>query len=139
MYTLFDFVTHVKGIEYILSLLFIAGFLVLWEALKPTPFRTVTNAGKEDMEHVRQAGGFGYVLKMTGKVAAAPFLGLAYIVMLPVMFFYALFVGVINLALKGGASLIGKTVSFEWRPMEAYLSGRKKKTKGVDTKKDEVK
>jgi hypothetical protein len=34
MYTLVDFVTHVKGIEYIMSLLAIAGFLLFW-SLKP--------------------------------------------------------------------------------------------------------
>ena len=32
MYTLVDFITHVKGIEYILSLAAIAGFLLFWEA-----------------------------------------------------------------------------------------------------------
>ncbi len=136
MYTQFDFITQVKGVEYLLSISFIAGFVLFWEVLKPKPFRTVTNTGKEDMEYVRRSGGFGYVLKTAGKVAAAPFIGLAYVVMLPVMFFSALAVSTVNAGLKGVSgilSLAGKSVSFEWRPMEAYLTGKKRKQKKAET------
>ena len=52
MYTMVDFVTHVKGIEYILSLLAIAAFLVFWEILKPRPFRTVINTGADDLAYI---------------------------------------------------------------------------------------
>jgi hypothetical protein len=127
MYTLVDFITHVKGIEYILSLLAIAVFLVFWETLKPRPFRTVVNTGKDDLEHVKEAGGFKSVLKSIGKIAAAPFIGLAYIVMLPIGFFVALAAAVVNLALKGAAAVAGKSMTFEWRPVEAYFAGKKKK------------
>lgn len=127
MYTLVDFVTQVKGIEYILSILAIAGFLVFWELLKPRPFSTVATAGRDDLAHIQQAGGFKAVLKSIGKIAAAPFIGLAYIVMLPFAFFAALAVAAVNGAAAGLARLAGKTVAFEWRPMEAYLAGRKKK------------
>lgn len=127
MYTLVDFITHVKGIEYILSLLAIAGFLFFWEVLKPRPFRTVVNIGKDDLSHIEQAGGFKAVLKSVGKIAAAPFIGLAYIIMLPFGFFAALVIGAANLAMKGVASVAGKSATFHWRPMEAYLAGKKKK------------
>jgi hypothetical protein len=127
MYTLVDFITHVKGIEYIMSILAIGGFLLFWEALKPAPFRTVVATGKDDLNYIEQAGGSGHVLKSVGRIAAAPFIGLAYVVMLPIGFFAALAIGVVNLALKGAASVAGKSMTFEWKPVEAYLSGRKKK------------
>jgi hypothetical protein len=139
MFTLVDFITHVKGIEYIMSLIAIAGFLVFWEVLKPSPFKTVVNVGKDDLGHIEQSGGFKHVMKSVGKIAAAPFIGLAYIAMLPIGFFAALAVAVTNLALKGAASLVGKSATFEWRPMEAYLSGKKKKMADAKAKKDETK
>lgn len=127
MYTLVDFITHVKGVEYLLSLAAIAGFLIFWEVLKPKPFKTVVETGKDDLDHIEQTGGFKNVMKSVGKIAAAPFIGLAYIVMLPVGFFAALAIGAVNLAMKGVASIAGKSMTFEWRPVEAYLAGRKKK------------
>jgi len=127
MFTLVDFITHVKGIEYILSLTAIAGFLIFWEVLKPRPFKTVVETGKDDLGYIEQTGGFKGIMKSVGKIAAAPFIGLAYIVMLPVGFFAALGIGVVNLGMKGVASIAGKSATFEWRPMEAYLAGKKKK------------
>ena len=127
MYTMVDFVTHVKGVEYILSISAIAGFLVFWEILKPRPFRTVANTGKDDLAYIEESGGLKSVAKSVGRIAAAPFIGMAYIVMLPVGFFIALAAAVVNLAVKGVASVAGKSVTFEWRPVEAYLAGRKKK------------
>src|SRR5574342_550800 len=116
MYTLVDFITHVKGIEYIMSLLAIAGFLLFWEVLKPTPFRTVVETGKDDLNYIEQAGGARHILKSVGKIAAAPFIGLAYIVMLPIGFFAALAIGAVNLAMKGAAHITGGSLTFEWRP-----------------------
>jgi hypothetical protein len=134
MYTLVDFITHVKGIEYILSVLAIAGFLLFWEVLKPRPFKTVVETGKDDLGYIEQTGGFKNIMKAVGKIVAAPFIGLAYIVMLPIGFFGALAVAAINVAMQGAASLAGKSASFEWRPMEAYLTGKKKKKEQADAK-----
>ena len=139
MYTMVDFITHVKGIEYIMSLLAIAGFLVFWEVLKPRPFRTVATTSADDLAYIEQTGGLKSVAKSVGKIVAAPFIGLAYIVMLPVGFFVALAAAIVNLAAKGVASIAGKSVAFEWRPVEAYLAGRKKKAEKAGTKKGAVK
>lgn len=127
MYTLFDFMTHVKGIEYIISVLSIAAFMVFWEVLKPKPFATVVSAGKEDLTHLKESG---ETIKYVRQLATAPFIGLAYIVILPVGFFLVLLSEGVNLAVKGVSSLLGKDVSFDWRPMEAYFTGRKGKQKG---------
>ena len=139
MYTLVDFITHVKGIEYLMSISAIAGFLIFWEVLKPRPFKTVVETGKDDLSHIEQTGGFGNIMKSVGKIAAAPFIGLTYVVMLPVGFFAALAIGAVNLAMKGAASIVGKSATFEWRPVEAYLAGKKRTQKtAAKAKKDET-
>ena len=125
MNTMFDFVTHVKGIEYILSLVLIAGYLLFWEALKPKPFQKVKETGQEDMEHIKQ-NGMKNMLKLAGKVASAPFVGLLYIILLPVGLVSALSYTLI-------AGVGGKNASFSWRPAEAYLSGKKKARKHEDS------
>jgi hypothetical protein len=123
MNSMFDFITHVKGIEYILSLTFIAGFILCWEVLKPKPFKRVKETGQDDLAYIKKAG-MKNTLKMVGKIAAAPFIGLLYIILLPVGMVSALAYAVV-------AGVAGKGESFSWRPAEAYLSG-KKKTKKQD-------
>ena len=134
MYTLFDFMTHVKGIEYLVSVASIAVFMVFWEVLKPKPFATVVSNSKEDLTHLRQSG---ETMKVIGKIAAAPFIGLMYIVMLPIGFFFLLMSEGVNLAVKGVSTLMGKDVSFDWNPVEAYFTGKKRKQSeaGKDAKK----
>jgi hypothetical protein len=121
MNSMFDFITHVKGIEYILSLTFIAGFILYWEVLKPKPFQKVKETGKEDLEYVKQ-NGMKDTLKLAGKIAAAPFVGLLYVVLLPVGMASALAYAVVS-------GIAGKGEAFSWRPAEAYLSGKKKTKK----------
>src|SRR5512135_2840011 len=99
MNTLFDFITHVKGIEYLISIVAIAGFLLLWEILKPAPFKTVVETSKDDLGYIERSGGFRSVMKTAGKIAAAPFIGLAYIVMLPIGFFTVVSISAFNLAM----------------------------------------
>lgn len=128
MYTLYDYITHIKGVEYIISIMFIAGYVIFAELLKPKPFATVVNSGREDMEFIRRTG-YGKVLKTVGKIAAAPFIGIAYVVALPFAFFGA----IASVAAGGALNAFGKTAVFGWRPTEAYLTGKKKKE---ESKKD---
>ncbi|MGE5893523.1 MAG: sulfate respiration complex protein HmcD [bacterium] len=137
MHTLYDFVTHIKGVEYLIMLGTLAVFILFWEILKPRPFHSMANAGQEDLSYVRQTG-FGNVFKTVGRIAAAPFIGIAYVVSVPFAFFFALFLGVIELLVKGANGLmamLGTRVSFEWRPMEAYFTGKRKKKGALDEKK----
>jgi hypothetical protein len=131
MHTLYDFLTYVKGVEYLLAVAFIGLYLLYWEALKPKPFRTLAHSGKEEMAHIRQTG-YGNTLRTVGKVAAAPFIGLAYIVMLPFSFAIALAMAVGSALSK----LAGPSVSFGWRPVEAYLAGKNKKKRKKEQKKE---
>ncbi len=57
---------------------------------------------------------------------ASPIIGLVYVVFLP-------FIGIATLAAVAGREVLGsvavKTISFGWRPVEAYLAGKKKEKK----------
>jgi hypothetical protein len=122
MHTLFDFITHIKIVEYLVSIMFIAGFMIFWEALKPRPFRTVVNTTKDDIAYIKENGKES-VYKTMGRIVSAPFIGLAYVVAVPFVFAYAIFSAVA----AGLLNLVGREAAFGWRPSEAYLAGRKKK------------
>lgn len=133
MYTLFDFITHVKGIEYLIALLAIAGFILFWEVIKPGPFKCLIASGREDLEYVRREG-YGTLFRTMGKIVTAPFIGLAYILILPFAFLVALGYAAASLAFKGFGGVlnfVGTHASFGWRPTEAYLGGRKKEKKAA--------
>jgi len=124
MHTLYDFVTHIKIVEYLIAISCIAVYMIFWEALKPKPFKSVANTAKDDLTYIRETGG---TLKTIGKIAAAPFVGLAYIAILPFSFLYAL----------GSAAVTGLApeASFGWSPVRAYLAGRKKRKEAKKAKK----
>lgn len=133
MNTLFDFLTHIKGIEYLLAISAIILYMLYWEVLKPKPFRTMVEKGRDDLGYIRETG-YRATLRTLGKVIAAPFIGLAYVVALPFWFAYALVSAIVN----GMISLVGKEAVFGWRPTEAYLAGKKKmKNKESTTEKEE--
>lgn len=132
MHTLFDFITHIKGVEYLVAISAIGLYMLYWELLKPKPFKSVVEASRDDLHHIRRMG-YANAVKTIGKVMAAPFIGLAYIIALPLGFVYALGSAAVN----GVLTLAGREASFGWRPTEAYLSGKKKE--GAEKKEDEVK
>jgi hypothetical protein len=119
MNTLFDFVTHIKGVEYVASLTFIALYLVFTEFLKEKPFRSLFQAGRDDVDYLKTSGS-DQAFQSVKRVVSAPFIGLAYIVALPFVFLYA----VVGAATRGILAFAGKEMPFGWRPLEAYLSGK---------------
>jgi len=46
MYTLFDFITQVKGAEYLIAVSAVGLFILFWEVLKPKPFRSMIDTAK---------------------------------------------------------------------------------------------
>ncbi|HZW36742.1 MAG TPA: hypothetical protein VFF01_07340, partial [Candidatus Deferrimicrobiaceae bacterium] len=56
MHTLIDFTTHVKGVEYIISVLAITGYILYAEILKPKPFKTLKQSAGEELAHLRRSG-----------------------------------------------------------------------------------
>jgi hypothetical protein len=129
MYTLFDFITHIKGIEYIVAILFIAVYVLYLEVLKPRPFATLILALRDTHEHLR-AMGCTKVIVNVAKIVAMPLVGLAYLLALPFFFLYA-----IGTAVTGRLSeKLAAGSSFGWRPGEAYFGGKKKSVTGVKGK-----
>ena len=70
-----------------------------------------------------------YRIPASMMLLAGPVIGLFYVICLP-------FIGIATIAslatgkvVNGLLSLIGKSLSFGWRPREAYLSGKKKSKK----------
>jgi hypothetical protein len=129
MHTLIDFTTHVKGVEYIISVLAITGYILYAEILKPKPFRNLAKSTGEDLEYLRKTG-FRGAMKTVGRLASAPFIGLAYVIALPFIFAYTLAAELLGMAAEGlqrARGMAGRSASFGWRPMEAYLGGRKDK------------
>lgn len=127
MHTLVDFLTRVKGVEYILSVLTIAGFVLFLEVLKPAPFRSLRKLIGEDVAFLREEG-FRSVMKTVGRAVAAPFIGLLYVIALPFLFVYYLAVELRGMAAERMATAldaVGASAVFGWRPSEAYLAGRK--------------
>lgn len=127
MNTLFDFLTHIKGVEYVLAISAIVLYMLYWEVLKPKPFKTMMEKGRDDLGYLRETG-YRATLRTVGKVIAAPFIGLAYIVALPFWFVSALVSAIVG----GMISLVGREAVFGWRPTEAYLAGKKKMKKKDD-------
>jgi len=129
MHTLVDFLTRVKGVEYILSVLTITGFILFLEVLKPAPFHSLRKLIGEDVAFLREEG-FRSVMKTVGRAVAVPFIGLLYVVALPFLFVYYLAVELRGMAAERMAAALdaaGASAVFGWRPSEAYLAGRKAK------------
>lgn len=127
MHTLVDFLTRVKGVEYILSVLTITGFVLFLEVLKPAPFQSLRKLIGEDVAFLREEG-FRTVMKTVGRAVAAPFIGLLYVIALPFLFVYYLAVELRGMAAERMATAldaVGASAVFGWRPSEAYLAGRK--------------
>jgi hypothetical protein len=141
MHTLVDFLTRVKGVEYILSVLTITGFILYLEVLKPAPFRSLSKRVGEDLAFLREEG-FRKTMRTVGRVVATPFIGLFYVISLPFLFVYFLAVELGGMAAEGLARALdaaGATAVFGWRPSEAYLAGRKGRKAGKKVAGDEAK
>jgi len=140
MHTLVDFLTRVKGVEYILSVLTITGFILFLEVLKPAPFQSLRKLIGEDVAFLREEG-FRSFMKTVGRAVAVPFIGLLYVFALPFLFVYYLAVELRGMAAERMATAldaVGASAVFGWRPSEAYLAGRKaRKAEKKDGKKDE--
>ncbi len=82
--------------------------------------------GGEASSYLRMPSG---VMLLSG-----PIIGLFYVLFLPFIGIAMVVAAAGRGVLAGAASLIGKSISFGWRPRNAYLSGKKKKEKKNDAK-----
>ena len=97
-----------------------AGYIIYVEIMKPRSFKAIRETTKEELKSMEKTRDKG-LLKTLGWIVAAPFIGLAFVVALPFAF-----LGVIGIAALSNI-VTHKGMSFGWRPMEAYLAGRKKR------------
>jgi len=120
MHTLFDFITNVNGIQYILALLFIFGFIVFGELMKPKPFEGLAKAVAEDIRFIR-AQEKAALIQLAKNAAMAPVYAVIYFASLPVLF------------VQGMTTVVGKGLvdvsAGGWNPVRAYFTGRKKAKK----------
>ncbi len=125
--TMFDYLSASNGLQYLMALIFAAGFLVLWEVLmSPRPFRALASAVAEDLLHARRMGLVGFT-RLAKRCVAAGALGALYLAALPVMFVQAL----------GMASMRGVAAgaSYGWSPVRAYFTGRRGSVRKKDSSK----
>ena len=116
MHTLFDFISSVNGIEYALALLFMFGFVIFGEILKPKPFEGLAKAVVEDIGFIK-AERKGKILQLIRSSALAPFCGLLYLAAVPVLFVHGISVLI--------SKVIVATTSLGWSPVQAYFTSRK--------------
>jgi len=123
MHTLFDYISNVNATQYGLSLLFIFGFIVFTEILKPRPFEGLLKAAADDAGSIKSLGKEP-VVRLIKNIASAPVYIMLYLAAVPLLF------------VRGMAVLLGKGIgdvtSAGWSPVRAYFTGRRKakKTKG---------
>jgi hypothetical protein len=122
MHTLFDFVTRVNGVQYLLAFLFIFGVIIFFEIMKPRPFKGLAASVSEDAQFIKAQGKEGNV-QLLKNMAMAPVYLVVYLAAVPVLF------------LKGMAEPVGALTSAGWSPVRAYFTGARKakKAKGNDS------
>ena len=70
-----------------------------------------------------------YRLSSGAMLLVGPVLGLLYVVLLPFIGITTISTLLIKRIVGGTVSVLGKSLSFGWRPKEAYLAGKKKNKK----------
>jgi hypothetical protein len=127
MHTLFDFISDVNTVQYGLALLFVLGYIIFSEILKPRPFGGLIKSVTEDVAFVRNDGK-GMAGRLVKNLALAPVYMAVYLVAVPL------------LLVQGIATPLGKGISSVtsagWSPVRAYFKGRAKgKKSGQDSSK----
>lgn len=122
MHTLYDFISSVYAVQYGLAVVFIVGFIVFCEILKPRPFEGLKRAVAEDVRHVR-AGGRGKVVQALKGAVWGPVCAVCYLAAVPFLFMHAMAVTMSKMFIV--------TTQVGWSPVRAYFTGRGKAKKVV--------
>lgn len=122
MNTIFDFVSQTKGMEYLLAIIFLAGYVVFMEVLKPRPFQALAEMLREDMGFMTAPEGRAALKRLAMGALMAPLVVAKYFAMLPLMF-------ALGVALKAEESVASTFAggTLAWRPIQSYLLGRGRK------------
>jgi hypothetical protein len=122
MHTLFESVSSVNKVQYGLALLFVFGFVIMNEIIKPRPFQGFLKSAADDVGFVK-AQGKEKLVRLVRNTAMAPVYVLLYLSAVPFLFFRSL------------AASLGEATSLGWSPVRAYFTGRRKAKKGEGDKK----
>jgi len=120
MNTLFDFISHVNGLTYVLALASIAGFAVYLELFKARPFAEILESARDDYRFVRELGIAGNKRFVKNAVKAV-LLAVMYLVALPFLFLRGLG--------QAAGELASAVAQPGWSPVRAYFTGRNKAKK----------
>jgi len=96
---------------------------IYWEVGKG---RTVEMAGRGVL--TGDASSTFVRIPATLMALAAPVIGLLYVLLMPFAWMAALLVIIVKTVAVGLARMTARSLSFGWRPIEAYLAGRRKKS-----------
>ena len=127
MHTLFDFISQVNGVQYIIALLSIPGFIIFSEILKTRPFAGLQESVAEDVRFIKEQDK-AERRQLVRNAVMAPVYFITYLASVPVLF------------VQGMAEPVGRRIgamtSVGWSPVRAYFTGRSKpkKSKDADSK-----
>ncbi len=123
MHTLFDFISNVNAVQYVIALLSVIGFIIFSEVLKANPFKGLRESVAEDVRFIKTQDRVTRI-QFAKNVASAPFYFLSYLAALPVLF------------VQGMAEPIGRGIGVMttggWSPVRAYFAGRRKVKKAKE-------
>ncbi len=68
-----------------------------------------------------------YRIPSGAMLVVGPMIGLVYVLLLPFIGIGTVAILAVRKVVGGALSLVGKSLSFGWRPKEAYLAGKKSK------------
>jgi len=120
MHTLYDFICQVNGIQYLLAILFIAGFIIFFEIFKPKPFMGLSRMINEDVSFVKEQGK-SHNLQVVKNALTGSAYAMLYVVALPLLFMHG--IAVLMSKLFTSVTYIG------WSPVQAYFTGRRRAKK----------
>ncbi len=122
MHTLYDFVSETNGIQYLLAVLSIVGFIIFIEIFKPKPFKGLSRMIDDDVVFVKEQGKSSNLQFIKNTLTGGAYAAL-YVAAIPLLFMHG--VAVLMSRLFTSVSYIG------WSPVRAYFTGRNKAKKSA--------
>lgn len=123
MHTLYDFISEVNAMQYLLAVVSIAGFIIFNEIFKPRPFKGLNKMITEDVGFIKAQGKGNNILLVKNAIVGGSY-AILYIIAIPLLFLHGL--SVLMSRLFTSFTYIG------WSPVRAYFAGKKRAKKSSD-------
>lgn len=127
MHTLYDFISEVNLMQYLLAVVSIAGFIIFVEIFKPKPFKGLSKMIAEDVGFVKEQGKSNNALLIKNIITGGAY-AVLYIIAIPLLFLHG--ISVLMSRLFTSFTYLG------WSPVRAYFAGRKITKKSSDNQPD---